>query len=292
MSDMTLKPVLITPDPFNPGPHVLALCEVYDLNGKPAATNHRARAQEAIEKVKNEEPWFGMEQEFTLLQQSGRPLGWPEQPHQFPGPQGPYYCAHGASRAFGRDIVDAHLYACLYAGIKNTGTNAEVMPGQWEYQIGPGPDLEVGDHLWLSRYILERMAETFGADVSLDPKPVPGNWNGTGNHCNFSTKSMRMEGGLEVMKQAMGLFERRHMDHIRVYDPNDGEDNKRRLTGLHETAPLEHFSWGIGDRSVSIRIPRPIAERGYGWLEDRRPSANCDPYAVIDRIIRTVCLKE
>lgn len=288
-SDMTLKPVAMVPDPFLRNPHVLVLCESYDHTGKPAATNYRASAVDALKKAADQEPWFGMEQEYTLLSPLGRPYGWPDSPFHFPGPQGPYYCAHGAMRAWGREICDAHLFACMYSGLQNTGTNGEVMPGQWEYQIGPCQGIDVADQLWLSRFMLERMAEEYGADVTLHPKPVPGDWNGTGNHCNFSTKAMREPGGLEVIKKAITeRLAKKHMEHISVY----GTGNAERLTGAHETARIDEFTWGIGHRGVSIRVPRPVAEKGYGWLEDRRPSANCDPYAVVDRMIRTVCLGE
>lgn len=288
-SDMTLKPIFMCPDPFLKKPHVIVLCESYDNKGQPAVTNFRRPALEAYEQAADQEPWFGMEQEYTLLNKHGRPYGWPDNSQLFPGPQGPYYCASGALRAFGRQICEAHLFACLYAGIKNTGTNAEVMPGQWEYQIGPCTGIEVADHLWVARYIMERMAEEYGADVTLDSKPISGDWNGAGNHTNFSTKEMRAPGGMDAIVSAVkDKLAKRHNEHIAVY----GQDNVRRLTGAHETAKIDEFKWGVGDRGASVRIPRPVAEKGYGWLEDRRPAASCDPYAVVNRMIRTVCLNE
>ena len=104
----------------------------------------------------------------------------------------------GANRNFGRDIADAHYKACLYAGVKIAGINSGSMPATWQYQIGPLPGIEVGDHLWAARFIMYRVAEEFGVNVSLDPKPVEGpSWSGCGCHCNFSTMEMRENGGLQ-----------------------------------------------------------------------------------------------
>merc|ERR1712236_106587 len=191
-----------------------------------------------MEKVKEMQPWFGIEQEYTLLDQDRHPFGWPK--NGFPGPQGPYYCGVGASRVYGRDIVEAHYRCCLYAGINISGTNAEVMPAQWEFQVGPTEGIDMGDDLWVARYLLERVAEDFGVVVSLDPKPMVGDWNGAGAHCNFSTKPMR----------------KKHVSHIKQYDPNEGRDNERRLTGSHETSSIHDFSSGVANRGASIRIPR------------------------------------
>ncbi|MDH3711523.1 MAG: glutamine synthetase, partial [Cyclobacteriaceae bacterium] len=73
--------------------------------------------------------------------------------------------------------------------------------------------------------------------------------------------------------------------HIEVY----GADNHLRLTGLHETQAIDQFSYGISDRGASIRIPIATVDNGWkGWLEDRRPASNGDPYKVAARIIKTV----
>ena len=232
-----------------------------------------------MEKAADQHPWFGIEQEYTLLDQDQHPFGWPK--NGFPGPQGPYYCGVGADKVYGRDIVEAHYRACLYAGIRVSGTNAEVMPAQWEYQVGPSEGIDMGDDLWISRYLLCRVAEDFGVVVSFDPKPMQGDWNGAGAHCNFSTEAMRRPGGMKVIEAAIDSLSRHHKRHIMAYDPNEGKDNERRLTGLHETSSIHDFSAGVANRGSSIRIPRDVAEQGYGYLEDRRPSSNCDPYSVL-----------
>lgn len=289
-SDTYLNPVAMFKDPFRKGNSVLVLCDTYKHDKTPTDTNHRAACAEAMKRAAAEKPWFGIEQEYTLLDMDGRPYGWPT--NGFPGPQGPYYCGVGADKAYGRDIAESHYKCCMYAGIQISGINAEVMPSQWEYQVGPGEGMLVPDQLWLSRYLLHRVAEEFGVVVTLDPKPMQGDWNGTGGHCNFSTAAMREEGGISEIEKAIEKLSKRHAQHIKVYDPRGGKDNERRLTGRHETSTIHDFSSGVADRGVSVRIPRGIAEAKKGYLEDRRPSANMDPYQVARAIICTVCLNE
>ena len=136
-SEIIMKPVYFCPDPFREMQNILVLCDTYiweDESFKkliPANTNFRVFAEKIFEAVKHEEPWYGIEQEYTLLEQMNKftikPLGWPSS--GFPGPQGPYYCSVGANHCYGRSIMDAHYKTCLYAGVKISGTNAEVMPG-------------------------------------------------------------------------------------------------------------------------------------------------------------------
>lgn len=289
-SDIYLIPQAIYKDPFRRGNNILVLCETYLSDMTPTKCNKRASAKKAMELAKNDEPWFGIEQEYTFLDFDGRPLGWPK--NGFPGPQGPYYGGVGANKVIGREIVEAHYRACLYAGVAISGTNAEVMPSQWEYQVGPSLGIIAGDDIWMSRFILHRIAEEFGVIVTLDPKPVEGEWNGAGAHCNFSTRSMRATNGFEEIKKAIEKLSKRQDKHIKAYDPREGKDNERRLTGKCETSSIHDFSWGVANRNVSIRIPRGVAEANKGYLEDRRPSSNCDPYSVCDALIRTCVLNE
>ncbi|XP_069792172.1 glutamine synthetase-like [Narcine bancroftii] len=287
-SDMYLIPVGIFRDPFTLDPNKLVLCEVRKYNGKPAETNLRYSCKKVMEQAKDAHPWFGLEQEYTLLGIDGNPYGWPK--NGFPGPQGPYYCGVGADKAYGRDIVEAHYKACLYAGVKITGTNAEVMPSQWEFQVGPCEGIEMGDHLWMARFILHRICEDFGVVATLDPKPMTGNWNGAGCHANFSTESMRKPGGLKYIEEAIEKLSKKHSYHIQLYDPRGGMDNCRRLTGQQETSSISDFSAGIANRGASIRIPRQVGHDQYGYFEDRRPAANCDPYIVTEALVRTCIL--
>ncbi|CAB3360531.1 Hypothetical predicted protein [Cloeon dipterum] len=257
-SDVYLYPCAIYKDPFLRGDNILVLCDTYKYNGKPTETNHRKSCLEVMQRAEKHVPWFGLEQEYTLLDQDRHPFGWPKM--GFPGPQGPYYCGVGTNKVFGRDIVEAHYKACLYAGVKICGTNAEVMPSQWEFQVGPCVGITMGDDLWIARYILHRVAEDFGVVVTLDPKPMPGNWNGTGAHTNFSTEATRAENGIIEIEKAIDKLSKQHLRHIKAYDPKEGKDNERRLTGLHETSSIHDFSAGVANRGCSIRIPRQVAE--------------------------------
>ncbi|KAK1779811.1 hypothetical protein QBC45DRAFT_410529 [Copromyces sp. CBS 386.78] len=280
-SDVYLKPVAVYPDPFRPPNNILVLAECWDADGTPNKYNHRHECAKLMELHAKHEPWFGLEQEYTLLDLNDRPYGWPQ--NGYPAPQGPYYCGVGAGKVVQRDIVEAHYRACLYAGVKISGTNAEVMPAQWEFQVGPCVGIEMGDQLWLARFLLHRVAEEFAAKVSVDPKPIPGDWNGAGLHSNFSTAEMRKEGGMKYIEAAIKKLEGRHKEHIAVY----GEGNEKRLTGRHETGAIDTFTYGVANRGASIRIPRECAAKGYGYFEDRRPASNADPYSITGIIMET-----
>ncbi|KAF4550323.1 Glutamine synthetase [Elsinoe fawcettii] len=284
-SDVYLRPVAFYPDPFRLGDNILVLCETWMSDGSPNAFNFRSDAAKLMEANAKHEFWFGLEQEYTLLDTNGWPYGWPK--GGFPAPQGPYYCGVGTGKVFCRDIVEAHYKACLYAGINISGTNAEVMPAQWEYQVGPCTGIDMGDELWMSRFLLHRVAEEFGVKVTFNPKPIPGDWNGAGLHTNVSTKEMREEGGMKAIEAAMPKLAARHAEHMKVY----GEGNEARMTGRHETASYDKFSWGVANRGSSVRVNRSCAEEGKGYFEDRRPASNGDPYQITGMIVETLCGK-
>ena len=281
-SDCALKPVFYVPDPIRGGNALLVMCEVLNADGSVHQSNTRSACAELAGKHSNHEPWFGIEQEYTFYN-GNNPLGFPEE--GFPAPQGEYYCGVGTNNIYGRDIVEEHLELCLQAGLEISGINAEVMPGQWEFQVGPLGAPEVADQLWIARWLLHRVSEDYGITVTLDPKPVKGDWNGAGAHTNFSTKSMRENGGYDVVVEACEKLGKQIDRHISVY----GAHNDQRLTGLHETAKITDFFYGVSDRGASIRIPMETANTGRGYLEDRRPAANMDPYLVCTALIETTC---
>jgi len=282
-SEILLKPSRLFKDPFRGGDNILVLCECIHPDGTPVHSNNRAAAEKVMEAAKDSKPWFGIEQEYTMFR-DGRPLGWPQ--NGFPAPQGPYYCSVGAGANVGRQIVEAHYKACLYSSVTISGINAEVMPGQWEFQVGPCEGITAGDELWIARYLLQRVAELFDVVISFEPKPIPGDWNGAGCHTNFSTEAMRQEGGLKHIITAIKKLEPKHSEHIAVY----GKGNELRLTGKHETASISKFSYGVANRGASIRIPRQTDIDQKGYFEDRRPAANMDPYLVTAKIVSTTVL--
>ena len=280
-SDCMLKPVYFIQHPIRGGENLLVMCEVMNADGSIHESNTRAHLRVVTEKYAEHEPWFGIEQEFTLFEADGKqPLGFPE--GGFPEAQGPYYCSVGANHNFGRDVSEAHATACIDAGIGIAGTNAEVMPGQWEFQVGPLGPLEVSAQLWVGRWLLHRIAEEFAVVVSIDPKPVPGDWNGAGCHTNFSTKAMRES--YHPIIDACEALGKNIGEHISNY----GVDNDKRLTGLHETQSIDQFSYGVSDRGASIRIPWQVEVDQKGYLEDRRPASNMDPYLVTRLLIQTI----
>ena len=295
-SDCALNPVFICNDPIRGWGHELALCEVLNTDMTPHESNTRAALSKVYERCKGEDVWFGMEQEYTFMNRvhADQPLGFYKsrltEEYTEEGylsfvslPQGPYYCSVGSGLAIGRDVAEEHLDACLEAGLTLSGINAEVMPGQWEFQVGPVDALEVSDQLWVARWLLHRIAEKHNIIVSFDPKPAEGDGNGAGCHTNFSTKAMR--NSIEACERAaVALGERSHL-HIENY----GADIEKRLTGDHETCSYKEYRWGVSDRGASVRIPWQVAKEGKGYIEDRRPNANCDPYVVTRLITEAVC---
>jgi glutamine synthetase len=285
-SDCLLNPVRIYRDPTRSVDAWLVLCEVNGPDGAPHPSNTRAQLRRVLDAGADQaDGWFGFEQEYTLYDGS-RPLGFPSE-RRFPAAQGPYYCGVGADEVYGRDIVETHLEACIEAGLTIQGVNAEVMPGQWEFQMG-GPDadgLRSSDDLWVARWLLYRIGEEYGVSATLDPKPVPGDWNGAGMHTNFSTNAMRIPGGMDAIIAGIEKISKRIPEHLKAY----GSGYEMRLTGLHETCRYDEFKYGVSDRTASVRIPANVAEDGYGYFEDRRPNANADPYEVATVLLQSVC---
>ena len=255
----------------------IVMCQVHSGDHQVHPSNTRA----AAEQVLNDEWWFGFEQEYFFTNKDGSPLGWED---GTPRPQGDYYCGVGSENVAGREISEAHLEACLDAGLTLTGTNAEVALGQWEYQCF-GKGIKAADDLWVSRYLLYKISEEFGVGVNIHPKPKTGDWNGSGMHTNFSNEEMRTRGSEELFSSMCDKLGEVHEEGIAAY----GSDNDMRLTGLHETQSINEFSYGVSDRGASIRIPIYTVEHNWnGYLEDRRPASNADPYKILSHIVGTL----
>lgn len=293
-SEVILRPVSFYSDPFRGGDNILVLCSTYrkDLTtGEfyPANTNFRHFSEAIFKDVEGHHTWFGIEQEYTLFSTMSvmekTPLGWPT--GGYPIMEGPYYCGVGTNVCWARVIMDQHYKACLAAGLQISGTNNENMPGQHEFQIGPCEGIEVGDQLWVARYILGRITEDYAIGLSFAPKPVKGDWSGTGGHVNFSTVEMRQEGGYEVIQDAITKLSETHVRHIELY----GTDNHERLSGRNETCHIDEFKSGVGDRTASIRIPTDTFLNKKGYFEDRRPASNLDPYLVGSLMCSTILLE-
>tara|TARA_R110000868_G_scaffold105774_9_gene290441 strand:- start:15170 stop:16231 length:1062 start_codon:yes stop_codon:yes gene_type:complete len=292
-SDCILNPVSFYKDPFRKGYNFIVMCEVLNPDGSIHSSNTRRGLEEINEINLEEKALFGIEQEYILYENNFEDVekkhfyGWPKDISSMP-PQGRYYCGVGSDRILGRDIVEEHLDMCLEAELGITGINAEVMASQWEFQVGTLSPLKVCDQLWVARWILHRVCEKYNAVATFHPKPLKGDWNGSGAHVNFSTDNMRKKGGIKFINEACERLSETHEKHIEHY----GAHNEERLTGDHETCGIETFRYGVADRGASIRIPRQVAEKGYGYLEDRRPSSNVDPYVACRVIMETVCNKE
>jgi glutamine synthetase len=208
--------------------------------------------------------------------------------------QGQFYCGVGGLNSFGRELVNEHFSFCIELGLKISGINQEVAPGQWEFQIGPVTGIEAAHQLMIGRYVLEILAEKYEVYISYEPKLYE-KLNGSGCHINFSTKSMRGEDvrnynteGINYIFAGIKKLEAKHAEHIAAY----GKDNHLRLTGLHETSSMDKFSWGIGTRNTSIRIGNETYRNNCGYFEDRRPAANVDPYLSTALLFKTIVIDD
>lgn len=281
-SEVEIRPAKMIPDPFRGGHHKIVLCETYHLDGRPTASNFRFYAKKILEESAcvRENIWFGIEQEYILCKEEGPefkivPVAWTE--GKIRKPQGIFYCGVGAGRAIYREIPELHLKACMHAGLEMSGINAEVFPGQWEYQVGICEGLDVCDQLWLSRYLLYRVCEDFEILPVFDPKPFKGEWNGSGCHTNISTKSTRdASDKVKSIEEMLIKAKPHHTTLISLM----GENNDERMTGMHETSSIDAFTWSVGGRHTSIRLPSTTANNDTGYFEDRRPAANMDAYLV------------
>ena len=288
--ELILKPCKIFKDPFRLEDNILVLCDCYNIDNTPYITNTRILAKKIFKKNVNDDPLFKLEQEYVIFnKENNQPIGWPS--NGYPNKQGQYYCGIGNKNAFGRKIAEAHYKACLYAGINITGINAEVMPGQWKYKIGICDGIISSDHLWISRYILERISEDYNIYISFDPKPIKGDWNGSGCHIKYSTNNMRIfneDNSYNNIINAINKLKLNHNEHIKVY----GINNENRLLGKLNTSKYNKFTYDINNKSASVCIPYKTYNNKCGYFEDRRPGSNIDPYIVTSKIFETTCLKK
>jgi len=279
-SDVILRPVAAFPDPFRGKECIMALCETLNTDLTPHASNTRHFADKAFQKHNLLEPMFGIEQEF-FLEKHGKILAFCDPDHQ-PTSQGENYCG---TNTLGRNIIETAFKRCIAAGINISGYNAEVAPSQWEIQVCATNIFAADQHIMM-RYILNRTAESFNVSINYHPKPLSGDWNGSGCHVNFSTKSMRDKDGLAVIQNAIKNLESKHSYHMEHY----GVDNNLRMTGGHETSSYDKFTHGVSDRTASVRIPIDTFSNKSGYLEDRRPASNMDPY-VVTRLLLETCVE-
>ena len=300
-SEIVLVPVAHYANPFfQSGRSLLILCDTYkQYNGLdngddynhffPTDTNFRCAAVEAFLKRPQLNPWFGIEQEYFIMQTRNVPLAFKNGVE--PEPQGDYYCGVGSRTVTLRRLAEKHYEYCLKAGLKISGINAEVAPSQWEFQIGPCEGIAAGDELFVARYILHKLSEEFNVCVSFNPKPLANPWNGSGLHTNFSTIETRTSdsdgSGLKTIYKYIDRLSKRHDEHLRVYG-----DNSERLNGVCETSDARTFSCAAGSRGASIRIPNSVLQTGCGYFEDRRPASDADPYRVTSIIFSSACLHD
>jgi glutamine synthetase len=267
-TEINLYPIKMVPDPLRKSNSFLVLCDI----DKTYST--REKASFIFEKYISNEIWFGLEQEYFILNNDT----------ELDKKQGIYYCGVGNRDPVERIIAEEHLEACIFSGLTISGINSEVANGQWEFQIGIAKGIDAADQLFIARYLLERIAEKHSRNISYHPK-LDSSTNGSGCHVNMSTKQSRDENGLDYIYNYINKLAKFHHFHIQKF----GENNRKRLTGKHETSSYELFSWGVGTRDTSIRIGNKTNDEKRGYFEDRRPAANMNPYIVLSLMFDCCC---
>jgi glutamine synthetase len=260
----------------------LILCETFHVDGKPTAENTRHKATSIFDICVEHKPWFGLEQEYFIFDKNTYNENYKKNFYE----TGMHYCGIGYQISH-RQLVEEHMAACLTAGLNISGINAEVSKDQWEFQIGPSEGVRAADELLMARFLLERIAEKYQKIICYDPKPFA-YINGSGCHTNFSTKLMRDNcdnaDGLAEIHRVIKNMEKHHAEDIQHY----GNDNDKRLSGIHETSSYSAFSSGVANRGASVRINSNTQRDGFGYFEDRRPAANMDPYLVTSILMQRV----
>jgi glutamine synthetase len=279
-SEVILNPIAFYNNPFfEKGQSLLVLCDTfYEKNSKfiPTSTNRRILAREIFLKKKELEPWFELKQEYFMMcneytYESSTPLFFknPKQPKE----QGDYYCGVGNQNIVMRNLAEKHYLYCITAGINISGMNAEIAPNQWRFKIGPCLGVSAADELILARYILTKLSEQFGVDISFKSRPLQIPWNKSGLHVNFSTSETREIDGLNKLNTYIQNLNSKHAEHLLVYG-----DNSEKLNLRPETS------------NINISIPNKVNREKKGYLKDNRPLSHADPYIIIAKIFDTCCI--
>ena len=278
-SEVILNPIAFYNNPFfEKGQSLLVLCDTfYERNTKfiPTSTNRRILAREIFLKRKELEPWFEIKQEYFMMcneytYASSTPLFFknPKQPKE----QGDYYCGVGNQNIIMRSLAEKHYLFCITAGINISGMNAEIAPNQWRFKIGTCVGISAGDELILARYILMKLSEQFGVDISFKSKPLQNPWNYSGLHINFSTAETRDNDGIVKLNTYILNLNNKHNEHMLVYGDNSDKINPR-----------------LENSNINVVIPNKVNREKKGYLKDNRPLSDADPYIVIAKIFDTCC---
>jgi len=279
-SEVVLKPVKTVKSPFESSEY-LVLCDTWCVNGNPHTTNTRANAQE-IFKTNTHDSMFGIEHEFFACYYGGKKPIYDQDPDG--RDKSDFYCGVGYEKAIGRPYLEEVFVACRKAGLDVTGYNLEVAAGQMEIQIC-AKGIDAADQSVLLKYIIHRVAEKYKYHISFVAKPEftkKYGINGSGCHVNFSTGRMRDDDDYEHIMEFVHRLQENHQETMKLY----GDDNKERLVGTNETSDFDKFTFGVGNRGASIRIPRETYNSRRGYIEDRRPSSSADMYIVTGELYR------
>lgn len=280
-SEIILKPIRLFDDPFRKFPHKLVLCETCNPDMTPTTYNKRKDAVSKFDQKPETNPWYGLECEFYLMKTEDTYVSTTPIAKTKDGSYNSardYYCGTGSKSIWGRDIVEAIVNACKYAGINIASFNAEAGPSQWKYTVGICNGIEIADHVWMSRYIAHRVSELYGAQININPKPRDAD-KGSAMNINYSNKAMRTNNSKDyLINTIIPKLQATHNECMAVY----GADNDKRLGDKYSS-----FTYGVADRTASVRIPSMTGQ----YFEDRRPGANIDPYTVASLLFDIIELR-
>lgn len=282
-SDIYLKPVKIYKHPFLDDKicSYLVLCECLNNDMTPHKINYRDQLIKLEEKYKDKKYLFGIEQEYAVFEKTVNNMLSPYGGYSY---EQTGYCATNGNNVFKkmRDLVVEHTLLCIKAGIKIFGNNLEVANSSAEFQIGTCDMITCCDDLIMARFILYVLSEKYDAIISLHPKPFGDNYNGSGCHTNLSSEDMRND--IKYIYEACEKLKLKHGENNKFF----GDYNELRLTGKHETSDINHFSYGVADRTATVRIPLSVFNDQKGYMEYRFPASNLEPYLGINKLITMI----